>query len=138
MTQSPPSDDPARARTRFAVGVSAVCLAALGLALLFAGVELSTKVFASPVGEPFPAILGAACLGFAAMNWIARHNVLGGIYGRAVVAANQTHLTIGGIVLLKHGLSHGGPMGFWVLTALYVAGAVLFTGLLRSPGLRQS
>lgn len=118
-----------------AVGASAICLALLGLAFLFAGVELTSALFAIPVAEPFPSILGAALLGFASMNWIARHNILGGIYGRAVVAANQTHLTIGAIVLVKFALTQGGSIGLWILAALYVAGAALFTALTRSRGL---
>ena len=122
-------------RVKLLVGASAVGLASLGLLLLFAGVEIMGAVFAAPVAEPFPAILGAALLGFASMNWIARHNILGGIYGRAVVAANQTHLTIGAIVLLKHGLTHGGSAGYWALAGLYAAGAVLFGVLTRSRGL---
>lgn len=137
MTQTPQTADPARARTKLAVGASAFFMAALGLALLFAGSELTTMMFASPIAEPFPAILGAAYLGVASMNWIARHNILGGIYGRAVVAANQTHLTIGAIVLVKHGLSHGGSPGFLILVGVYVTGAVLFTMLLRGPGRSQ-
>ncbi|MEO8359434.1 MAG: hypothetical protein ABI672_05335 [Vicinamibacteria bacterium] len=138
MTQITRTDDSHRARTKLAVGASALFMAALGLALLFAGPEVMSAVFASPVPEPFPAILGAAFLGFASMNWIARHNILGGIYGRAVIAANQTHLTIGAIVLVKHGLSHGGSTGFWILAGFYVLAAVLFTVLLRGPGRSQA
>jgi hypothetical protein len=122
-------------RVKLLVGASAVCLAALGLLLLFAGVEITGSVFGAPVAEPFPAILGAALLGFASMNWIARHNILGGIYGRAVVAANQTHLTVGAIVLIKHGLAYGGSAGYWALAALYVAGGVLFGVLTMGRGL---
>ncbi len=124
-------------RVKFLVGASAVGLAALGLLLLFAGVEVMGAVFAAPVAEPFPAILGAALLGFASMNWIARHNILGGIYGRAVVSANQTHLTIGAIVMLKHGFTHGGSAGYWTLAALYAAGAVLFGVLSMGRGLPE-
>lgn len=119
-----------RARIKLAVGVAAVCLATMGLALLFAGAEVASAVVASPVTEPFPSLLGAAMIAFASMNWIARHNLLGGIYGRAVVVSNQTHLTIGAILLVKHGLAHGGPLGFWIFTAVYVAGAALFNLLL--------
>jgi len=122
-------------RVKLLVGTAAVGLAGLGLLLLFAGVEITGEVFAAPAPEPFPAILGAALLGFASMNWIARHNILGGIYGRAVVAANQTHLTIGAIVLVKHGLVQGGSAGYWVLAGLYAAGAVLFGVLTMGRGL---
>lgn len=124
-----------RDRVKLSVGASAVCLAALGLVLLFAGVEIMGAAFGASVAEPFPAILGAALLGFASMNWIARHNILGGIYGRAVVAANQTHFTIGAIVLVKHGLGHGGSAGYWALASLYVAGGVLFGVLSMGRGL---
>lgn len=117
------------------VGASAVCLAVMGLSLLFTGAEVMGATFATTVAEPFPAILGAALLGFASMNWIARHNLLGGIYGRSVVAANQTHFTIGAVVLIKHGLGHGGSAGYWALACLYGAGAVLFTVLLTGRGL---
>lgn len=128
-------EDPARARTRTAVGACALVLALLGLALLFAGSELSALALGTPLPEPIPAVMGAAFLGFASMNWIARHNILGGIYGRAVVGANQTHFMIGAIVLVKHLLTHASPSGLWILAAVYVAGAVLFTGLLRGRGL---
>jgi hypothetical protein len=120
---------------KLAVGASSVCLAALGLTLLFAGAEVTGATFATPVAGPLPAILGAALLGFASMNWIARHNILGGIYGRAVVAANQTHLTVGALVLIRHGLSHGGTAGYWVVALFYAAGAALFTVLLTGRGL---
>lgn len=122
-------------RVKLLVGASALCLAALGLLLLFAGVEVMRAVFAAPIAEPFPAVLGAALLGFASMNWIARHNILGGIYGRAVVAANQTHLTIGALVLVKHGLTQGGSAGYWALAGLYAAGAILFGVLTKGRGL---
>lgn len=126
-----------RDRVKLLVGASALWLAVMGLMLLFAGIEIMDALFGAPMAEPFPAILGAALLGFASMNWIARHNVIGGIYGRAVVAANQTHFTIGAIVLMKHGLAHGGSAGYWALTALYVAGGVLFGVLTMGRGLPE-
>lgn len=132
---APVSEQEDRARIKLAVGVAAVCLATVGMALLFAGAEVAGAVVGSPVAEPFPALLGSALIAFASMNWIARHNLLGGIYGRAVVVSNQTHLTIGALLLVKHGLARGGPIGFWVLTALYVAGAVFFNALLMGRGL---
>jgi hypothetical protein len=70
------------------------------------------------------------------MNWIARGSVLGGIYGRAVVAGNQTHLTIGTLALLQRALRGGGdhPV-LLVVTAAYLVGAGLFAWLtFFSPG----
>ena len=72
-------------------------------------------------------LLGAALLGFGAMNWIARGAALGGSYGKAVVAGNQTHLTIGALLLVKQGVDVGAHQpAYWVLTGLYVLGAGLF------------
>ena len=71
------------------------------------------------------------------MNWTARGSVLGGIYGRAVVAGNQTHLTVGAILLVKHGFVAGGSPAYWILTGVYVLGAGLFLHLFFfSSGLR--
>ena len=106
------------------VSASAVCLAAIGGLLLFAPTEAGTAIGAN--GGPAVQLLGAALLGFGAMNWIARGSILGGIYGRAVLGANQTHFTIGALLLVKHGFVAGGSPAFWLLTAVYVLGAVLF------------
>ena len=73
------------------------------------------------------------------MNWIARGSALGGIYGRAVVAGNQTHLAIGALVLVKRGIDGGADHpAYWVLTGLYVLGASFFLYLtFFSSGLRE-
>ncbi|MGH9373061.1 MAG: hypothetical protein ACRD15_16190 [Vicinamibacterales bacterium] len=114
---------------RSAVTASAMCFAAIGVLLLFAP-EASGQVARGSGGGPLAQLLGAALLGFGTMNWIARGSTLGGIYGRAVVAANQTHLTIGALLLLKHGFVQGGSVGYWILTSVYTLGACLFVGLL--------
>ena len=109
---------------------SAVCFAALGLSLLFAAAELSALMGLEPGDHVLLELLGAALLGFAAMSWIARGSTLGGIYGRPVVAGNQTHLTVGAILLVKHGveIESTNPV-YWTLTGLYLLGAAYFTYL---------
>jgi hypothetical protein len=122
------------------VAASALCSAALGVMLLFAPEEV-TRAFALDAGvNPLIPLLGAALLGFAAMNWVARGSALGGIYGRAVVVGNQTHLTIGALVLVKHGLdSRAAGLPFWLLTGLYVLGAAFFIYLtFFSSGIQKS
>jgi hypothetical protein len=112
------------------VAWSAACLGASGVALLFAPVEVARAVGAG-AGGPLVQLLGAALLGFAAMNWVARGSALGGIYGRAVVAGNQTHLTIGALLLVKAGVEAGARQpAYWALTGLYVGGAAFFTYLM--------
>jgi hypothetical protein len=123
--------------TGWAVTGAALSLVGVGTALLFAGQEVGGAVFGRPPVEPLASLLGGALVGFGAMNWIARRSTLGGIYGKAVVVGNQAHFIVGAIVLLKHGIIAGGPLGFWILTGFYVVGAGLFSFLLLGPGARR-
>ena len=117
-------------RVRAGVTVSALCQAALGALLLFAPLEVSSALMPTARADGFPQLLGAALIGFAAMNWIARGAALGGIYGRAVVIGNQTHFVVGALVLLNRGLDEGGnTSAYWVLAGLYALGAAFFVSL---------
>jgi hypothetical protein len=117
------------------VSVAAVCFGVPGALLLFAPRE-SMDALAWTAEAPLVQVLGGALLGFAVMNWTARGSLLGGIYGRAIVSANQMHTTVGALVLLKHGFAAGGSVLFWVLTAVYVLAALLFLQLLFRGGPR--
>ena len=46
-------------------------------------------------------LLGAAWLGLAALNWINRRLILGGVFGRPIVLANAIHYFISAMVLLR-------------------------------------
>jgi hypothetical protein len=107
--------------------------------LLFAPDEVSGMLMSGAGGGPLVQLLGAALLGCGATNWIARGAALGGIYGRAVVAGNQTHLTIGALLLVRRGVDGGANHpSYWVLTGLYVLGAGLFGYLtFFSSGIRE-
>ena len=110
----------------------------VGGMLLFAPDETSGWLLSGTRSGVTAQLLGAALLGFAAANWTARGAALGGIYGRAIVAGNHAHVTIGALVLVKHTLaSNGQSAALWLLTAVYVLGAVFFNYLLFfSSGLR--
>ena len=72
------------------------------------------------------------------MNWIARGAALGGIYGRAVVVANQVHTTIGALVLVRYAISTGVSPLYWAVTAFYVSAALFFSYLaFFSSGLKR-
>jgi hypothetical protein len=118
---------------------SAALLLAGGLALLFAPDAVLPRL--SP-GFPTTALwmaqlLGAAWLGLAALNWINRRVVLGGVYGRPVVFANLIHYFIGALVLIKAARPDS-PAMIWLLavpaTTLALAyGALLFRGPFDAP-----
>jgi hypothetical protein len=119
--------------------VSAVGLAVLGALLLFAPEDMSGLLVREAGEGALVQLLGAALLGFGATHWIARGAALGGIYGRAVVAGSQTHLTIGALLLVKRGADVGAlPPAYWLLTVVYILGAGLFGYLtFFSSGLRE-
>ena len=121
------------------VSISAICLAAAGLLLLFAPRETSATLTGTASADALVQLFGAALLGFAAMNWTAKGAALGGIYGRAVLVGNQMHLFVGACVLVNRGLSDAAASpAYWALTGLYVAGAAMFMYLVFfSTGLRQ-
>ena len=67
-------------RVRSAVALSAMCMAAIGVGLrLFAPAEVARMLIRTRQTVPSVQLLGAALLGFGAMNWIARASQLGGI-----------------------------------------------------------
>ena len=125
-------------KTTHAMTISSLCLTAFGALLLFAPDEISAALTSSAGGSVFVQVCAAAILGFAAMNWIARGSALGGIYGRAVVVGNQTHLMIGALLLVSRGISAPRSLAYWTVTGLYICGAVYFSYLLFfSSGMRK-
>jgi hypothetical protein len=122
--------DKTRWRAKAGVTVSSLLLAAFGALMLFAPGEVSDALTPSAGGNVIVQVCAAAVLGFAAMNWTARASALGGIYGRAVVVGNQTHLMIGTLLLISAGIDAPRSAAFWVLAGLYICGALFFSYLL--------
>jgi hypothetical protein len=116
--------------SRIIASASALTLAAAGLLLLFASDELlprlvpGVQVQAAWIGQ----VLGAAWLGIAALNWLSKGSVLGGIYGRPIVMANAVTYFITTTVLLKAPIA-GAPVAA-ALPAVFALlyGVLLFRG----------
>lgn len=103
---------------------SALVTGLLGLAgMLFPAAILGGLGAASPEGAVVPVkLLGAAYLGGALLNWMAREKLIGGIYSRPVAVGNFTHYFAATIVLTKALVSTPN-------VGLVAAGALLFGGL---------
>ncbi len=70
-------------------------------------------------------LLGAAWLGFAALNWYSRTQLLGGIYGRPIVFANFVHWFVAASALFSPAR---GPEASTTLTAVAIVVTLLAGG----------
>ena len=105
---------------------TAALLAVGGLALLFAPAETGALYGVAPMAASSALLqaFGAALLGLAAMNWTSRFSLLGGLHGRAIVAANFVHFGIG-LTLFLRALSRGAIPILWISVAVYGVAALL-------------
>ncbi len=120
-------------KTQALMSLSALFLAILGAAGLFLPQELLAR-FGVP--EASLVILvqaaGAAYLGFAILNWMARSVLIGGIYARPVALGNFAHFAIVAITLAKamirgpRGIEPGAALAVYAVFAAWF-GLVLFT-----------
>jgi hypothetical protein len=79
-------------------------------------------------------LLGAAWLGVAALNWLGRAALLGGIYGRPTVFANTALYFISALVLIRAATRVEAPAALLALAAPLVALALTYGWLLlRGP-----
>ncbi|MGE0104429.1 MAG: hypothetical protein AB7H86_20070 [Blastocatellales bacterium] len=115
---------------KYFVTASAIILAICGLIMIFSASELSATLFDDKSGSLPIELWGSAIIGFAAMNWIARHSILGGIYGRAVVAGNQVHFFIGSMIMLRVLVNGGVAIPIGILFIIYALHALLFSYLM--------
>lgn len=111
-------------------------LLAGGIVLLFAPDVVLPRL--SP-GFPDSALwlgqlLGAAWLGVAALDWLSRGTMLGGIYGRPVVFANTALYFISALVILRALSRAPSATGLWALAVAAVLLAAVYGWLLyRGP-----
>jgi hypothetical protein len=115
---------------------SAFVQLAAGGALLFASGELLPRAIADfPAGAAWVGqMLGAAWLGFAALNWIGRSALLGGIYNRGVVLANAGLYFITSMVMLKPVMRGPTAPATWALFGIALIFTVIYGWLLyRGP-----
>ena len=107
---------------RLLMTTSALFLAALGLPCVFApDIVLARFVtHSSTAAELVVQLAGALYFGFAALNWMSRGSLMGGIYGRPVTIGNLLHFVAGAFALVKAAPSLGEPGLGWSLAIGYV------------------
>lgn len=79
-------------------------------------------------------LTGALYLGFAVLNWMARHNLIGGIYSRPVALGNFFHFVLVAIMLLKSLITFSSAIYLIIGAAIYSIFAVCFGYILFAGG----
>jgi hypothetical protein len=115
---------------------STALLATCGVLLLFAADVIVPRIAPGipPGASWFGQLLAAAWLGLAALNWLTRSSVLGGIYGRPIVLANTTLYFVSATVLIN-AATRADSLALWMTTGVAAVMAVLY-GLLLFRGPR--
>lgn len=90
--------------TRTLMAASAVFMALVGLGAAFYPDEILQHLgySAEGLGVVLVKVLGGLYLGFAILNWMARHNPIGGIYSRPVAMANFVHFLAVALTFVRH------------------------------------
>lgn len=90
--------------TTLLMTTSAGFVGLIGVAVSLFPEELLRSLGTQSEGVPVLLIrlVGALYLGFAVLNWMARDNLIGGIYSRPVALGNFAHFFAASIVLIKH------------------------------------
>lgn len=122
--------------TKHLMVASAIALGIAGLAVSFVPAEFLGLLGLAPA-EPMPVLMnlmGGLYLGFALVNWMAKDNMIGGIYARPVAVGNFLHFFVGALSLAKQQLA--GELSVVLVSALVVYGifAALFGWLVFGQG----
>lgn len=125
-------------KTKFFMSLSAIFLGAIGIFLTFLPTQAAgyASIESNKLITLVLQILGALYFGFAMLNWMARGNLIGGIYSRPVAIANFTHFFVGGLALIKTAISGWDWSFIWVLAIFYLALALFFGKILFTHPLK--
>ncbi len=120
---------------RFMEG-TAIVLGAAALALIFAPEIAIARLAIEPISAAIPLaeLYGAALFGLARTAWFARTMLLGGIYGKAVVAGGFGHSLVGAFALVHAVRASGGNALLWAACTVYALLAIGFGALMFGSG----
>lgn len=107
--------------------MSAGLMAVTGLVLTFLPEEV-IAYFLTGDNSQFAIVFqvsGSLYFAFAMLNWMARANLIGGIYSRPVAIANLCHFFMGSMALLKSAWHLNIPL-FWIAGMVYLILTILF------------
>lgn len=114
--------------TKFLMMASAITMGFVGALFTFMSEEII--VYAGSASTDlnilFLQLLGALYLAFAILNWMAKANLIGGIYSKPVAMGNFAHFFIAGITIVKSAFVNQAVMELWVGAIIYSIFAIMF------------
>jgi hypothetical protein len=116
--------------------ISAGLLLLGGISFLFASDVILPAIAPEipPASTWLGELIGAGWLALAALNWLSRASVLGGVYGRPVVISNLAAYFITAMVFVRVALDNSGHRLPWVIAVPWIVLAGLYGWLLlRGP-----
>jgi len=125
--------------TRLVMSASAILMIAAGIFLTFAPDEMVRWMNLS-IDKRINLMLqviGALYFAFGMINWTARANLIGGIYGRPIAIGNVTHFVTAALALVKSDQWSTGQWPALVFIGLYVLFAVLFGVILFTHPVKE-
>ncbi|MDQ2834415.1 MAG: hypothetical protein M3Y50_11830 [Acidobacteriota bacterium] len=115
-------------QTKALMTCSAIAMFVFGISLTFAPRELLS--YTGSTAQPLTLVIvqaaGALYLGFAMLNWMAKDNLIGGIYSRPVALGNLVHFFMVAITIIKTVIAGHHEAAVFVVAFLYCLFAVLF------------
>ena len=112
--------------TKLLMMLSSILLGITGIAFSFLPQEIAGIIGINGAGIILLQVMGALYFGFATMNWMAKANLIGGIYSKPVAIGNFSHFLIGALALSKIAFKGGGPAYLWLGAVVYLVFALLF------------
>lgn len=115
--------------TKYLMMASAFIMGIAGIACTFMPDEILNfyGISSTALNAIFLQLLGALYLGFAILNWMAKSNIIGGIYSKPVALGNFAHFFIAGITLIKGAFSSQSMISLWIASAIYAIFAISFS-----------
>ena len=117
--------------TKYLMISSAMFLGILGIIFTFMPDETIKLLNSNPniIVLIILQLTGALYIGFAALNFMARGNIVGGVYSRPLVIGNFVHFFVGGMALIKFISSSETIIILFIVTVIYIIFAI-WLGLL--------
>jgi Fe2+ transport system protein B len=99
-----------------------------GIALTFAPDETLKAFHIAPdmVANVMLQLLGAAYLGFAMLNWLAKGALIGGIFAKPISMANGIHFFAGAMAIIKIASKTSMTPLLWAILVVYALYAACF------------